>query len=139
MATLKQIREGLKANLGTLSNCQVSAYELSNPTPPCLEVFPDPGEGIEYHQAGSNGLAYWVFSVRGTVAATTDIGGQMLLDEWLAPSGSSSVKEALESDKTLGGVVQDVHVRSCTGYQEYAKQGLNGSFFAAVWTVLVLV
>jgi hypothetical protein len=34
--TLTQIREGIAANLAVLDGCQVSAYMLSNPTPPTI-------------------------------------------------------------------------------------------------------
>lgn len=138
MATLQQVREGLATNLSSISGCQVSAYLLSNPTPPALEVYPDPTEGIEYHRAMGNGLATYTMAVRGIVAASTDIGGQKNLDEWLEPSGSSSVKAAIEADRTLGGAVKDAYVRDVTGYQEYVKPGTNTAYYAAVWTVVVL-
>lgn len=135
MASLAGIREGLAANLGSLKGCQVSAYVLPNPTPPTIEVYPDAAEGTEYHQAMRNGLHIWRLAVRGMVSVNDGVGAQMKLDEWLADTGASSVFAALESDTTLGGLVAQVVVRGHSGYQEYARDGLEGSVLAVVWNV----
>jgi hypothetical protein len=134
-ATLEQIRAALAAALDGVPGCQVSAYVLANPTPPILMVFPDVSDGIEYHQAMGNGVERWAMRVQGLVSNTLDVGSQKKLDLWLAPSGAGSVKAAIETDKTLGGVVQQAVVRRAAGYQEYARQGLSSTVLAAEWTV----
>lgn len=138
-ATLEQIRVALAANLTTLSgapaNVQVSAYMLGNPQPPTLQVMgPDT---IQYDQAMRRGLDYWTLIVQGFVGAIADIGAQVNLDQWLAPSGSLSVKTAIESDRTLGGHVQDLTVTDSTGYKVFQLDSTS-QVLGAEWTVLVL-
>jgi len=113
---------------------QVSPYVLSNPTPPAIQMMPG-GDAVEYHQAMRNGLELWTMTVQAIVANVGDIAGQKRLDEFLASTGSSSVKAAIESDKTLGGAVMDLIVRSCSGYREYARADGGGSVLGAEWTV----
>jgi hypothetical protein len=69
------------------------------------------------------GLDKWTFTVQAFVALASDIGAQVKLDAFLAPSGSQSVKAAIEADGTLGGIVADTSVVSCTGYRVYARDG----------------
>jgi len=121
MATITQIREGLAANLAALNGFQVSAYTLSNPTPPAIQVLP--GE-ITYDLAMHRGLDEVVMLVQAFVALSSDIGSQKRLDELLDPTGADSLKTAVESDKTLGGLVGSVHVTDATGYR--TAQGANG-------------
>ncbi len=134
MASLANIREGVAANLSTISGVQVSAYMLANPTPPSLQVFP---AEVEYDAAMARGLDRWTLTVQAHVGTQTDVGAQKKLDELLAPSGSSSVKAAAESDRTLGGVVSDCRVVSCSGYRVYVHPS-GTAVLGAEWTVEIL-
>jgi hypothetical protein len=133
-ATLTAIREGIAANLAALDGVQVSAYMLASPTLPGIQVFP---ASIEYDLAMRRGLDKWMLTVRAYVGLSTDQGAQMKLDQYLAPSGVLSVKQAIESDSTLGGTVGDVQVVSSGGYQVYARQD-GDPVLGAEWTVEVL-
>lgn len=132
--TLTQIREGLAANLAAIDGCQVSAYMLSNPTPPTVHVYPG---DIDYDLAMHRGLDKWTLTVQAFVGMVSDQGAQVKLDAFLAPSGATSVKAAVESDKTLGGLVSDLQVVSCSGYRVYARES-GGPVLGAEWTVEVL-
>lgn len=134
MTSLTDIREGLAANLATISGLQQSAYLLSNPTPPAAEVQPDE---VEYDRSFQRGTDRWQLIVRCFVGATSDVGAQKRLDRMLASSGADSVKQALESDRTLGGAADDVRVVRCTGYRIFARDG-GASVLGAEWTVQVL-
>lgn len=138
MATVEDIRAGIAANLSAITNCQVSAYVLSNPTPPCLYVKPDPDDGVVYDSSMGRGHDTWTFQVFGLVGAVADIGSQKRLDRWVDSAGAESVKAKLESDRTLGGAADFCRVVSCSGYSEYAVAGLNTAVLGAVWTVEVL-
>jgi hypothetical protein len=120
-ATLQQIRQGIATNLGTLADApqgiQISAYILDNPSPPCLYVMG--ADEITYDLAMQRGLDQWRIVIQGFVGGVTDIGAQVRLDEWLAPTGDDSVKQAIESDKTLGGLIADISVVSSSGYRLY--------------------
>lgn len=134
MATMKQIREGLAANLSVLDGVQASPYVLSSPTPPCVYVKP---AEVDYHRtfgAGVNGVKSYVFSVRAIVALGLDQGAQIKLDEFVS---SGSVQTALEADKTLGGVAQNVEVNGMTDYAQVLL-GDSQQAFMADFTVEVL-
>lgn len=118
-ATMAQIRAGLVANLSSLG-IQSTGYVLAAPTAPNIEIFPSE---IDYDQALGRGLDFVDVTVRVTVTVTLDVAAQIKLDEYLAPTGANSVKALIEADKTLGGVVQDVHVQSASGYTLTATQG----------------
>ncbi len=138
MSSLAAIRAGLVTNLNTLKatyqDMQISAYILSNPTPPVIWVKPTPGAVTEYHQAMMNGQETWSLTVQAFVASGGDITAQMVLDELLATTGAHSVKAAIEADKTLGGATDDLIVRRCISYQEY--QRVDGSMaLGAEWIV----
>lgn len=131
MATLAEIRAGLAANLGSITGLQVSAYVLSNPTPPCVEIVP---AEVQYDQALARGMDTVTMTVRVFVGQASDKGAQQRLDLYLAPDGSGSVKAAIESDPTLVRTVADLHVTSATGYRVYGDTALLG----CEWTVEVI-
>jgi hypothetical protein len=137
MASMTDLREGIAANLASIANVQVSAVAPANPTPPSIWVEPDPVEGVVYDRAMARGLDLWTFLVWAVVPAASVQGGQAKLDGYIASSGSSSVKAAVEADKTLGGAAMDARVTRCAGYQPYVREGLNGVFLACQWTVEV--
>lgn len=136
MATLANVRAGMAANLSALNGIQVSAYVLASPSLPVIWVRPAPDIGITYHQAMRNGLEEWSMLVQAYVADTLDIGAQKALDNLIA--GSTSVRAALEADKTLGGAAQDLMVESCSGYRQYGKPD-GTTAHGAEWSVLVYI
>lgn len=136
MTTLAAIRAGLAANLANVPGAQVSAYVLANPTLPTIWVRPAT-EPVNYHQAMGNGLDEWMMLVQAYVGTPSDIGAQKQLDEFLASSGATSVKAAIESDKTLGGAASDLMVTNCSGYLEYSRPD-GTTALGAEWNVRVL-
>jgi hypothetical protein len=119
MATIAEIRAGLAANLTTIDGFQVEAtgaYMLGAPTPPSIEAFPEESEYDLTMQRGTDGRNW---TVRAFVGLATDIAAQKKLDLLLAPSGPMSVKAAVEADRTLGGVIDDLRVTRDTGYRLY--------------------
>ena len=125
----------MAAALGVIPDVQVNAYALSQPTPPGLQILPP---GVQYDQAMHRGLDEWVFIVQGFVAFSTDIGSQVLLDQMCAPTGSNSVKAALEADKTLGGVVQSLHVLEQTPGSVVTQTNIGSQMLLVEWRVQVL-
>jgi hypothetical protein len=133
MATITQIRLGLKTNLDKLTGWQVSAYALANPTPPAIQILP--GEVI-YDQAMHRGLDQVTMLVQAFVQLAADIASQTRLDQLLDPTGPNSLKTTVEADPTLGGTVDDTSVTDATGYQ--VAQGANGPVLVCGWSVQVL-
>jgi hypothetical protein len=134
--SLAAIREGLALNLAAIPGVQVSAYILANATPPVLEVLPgDPA--TEYDMTFRRGSDRWNLTIRGRVGNTGDIGAQKRLDRMLAPTGNESVKQAAETDRTLGGKADAIRVTTVSGYRTYMPAGGNTEQLGAEWTVEV--
>ncbi len=133
-ATLAQIREGLRVRLATIPRVQTSAYMLDQPVTPTLQVM-GPDE-TTYDLAMQRGLDMWRIVIQGYQGSPADIGAQVALDEWLAPSGTNSVKAVINADHTLGGLVQSARVASSTGYRIYDLPNL-GRTLGAEWVVEV--
>jgi hypothetical protein len=131
-ATFKQIRAGLVANLRSLG-IQSTGYMLAEPIRPALEIYPTE---VNYDQTFGRGLDQLLWTVRIIAAATLDVPAQDQLDEYLSPSGSRSVKTLLETDRSLGGVVQNIHVTEISQYQ-VAETKDGGLAWFATWTVQV--
>lgn len=123
------IRAGLVTALEAL-HIQSTGYVLSSPMAPSIECFPGP---IDYDQAYQRGHDNLTFIVRLTVTTAIDEASQTKLDGYLLPSGATSVKALIETDKTLGGVVKDLQVTECSGYQ-VAQRG-ESLLLSADWTV----
>jgi hypothetical protein len=107
------IRAGLVANLATITGCQKAAYRTGNATPPAL-VVAGFGGNIERIAMGSWSLE---LLIQGLAGKTLNSAAERKLDAWLLPGGDQDVWAAIESDKTLGGKVSDLHVSANDGTQ----------------------
>jgi hypothetical protein len=136
MGKMEDLRGALAASLSSLSAVQESAYILSNPTPPSVEVQPGP---IHYDLAMQRGWDEWMFTVRMFVSLTSDIGSQKLLDSFMDPTGDQSVKTLIEADRTLGGACDFVLVTECSGYQTFQSTHTGKLSLGTEWTVQVHV
>lgn len=101
---------------------QVSARPVSSPTPPSLYVRGGP---IEYDKTFGRGHDEHEVTLVGFVANVSDEGSQLLLDDFMAPTGRRSVKEAAEQDRDLGGLVNDLRVERCSGPVTYTFDTLT--------------
>lgn len=107
MADISAIRTGIATNLGTISGLRASAEIPDNPSPPIGVVNLDT---IDYDGAFNGGLTTYNFVVTVVVGRAAERHMQRKLDAYCQPTGSQSVKVAIESDKTLGGEVYDLRV-----------------------------
>jgi len=107
--TVSQIKTGLAANLATVSGLRAYAYQPDNVNTPFAWPLLD---SIQYNGAMGGGLITHKFTVSVVVGRSAERTAQTLLDGYLSYKGSSSIRQALESDRTLGGVVQDLIVES---------------------------
>lgn len=106
-ATISNIRAGLATNLRTISGLRVWEEIPDNPTPPTAIVMLN---GISYHRSMQNGLTEYQFVVQVIVGRAAERNAQRYLDLYADVTGASSVKVAVESNRTLSGVVQDLVV-----------------------------
>lgn len=132
--TINQIREALATRLGNIPDTQISAYALSNPTPPTLQVVS--GE-IPYDETfGSSASMTYQFKVQALAGAVTDIGAQKLLGAYADTAGTKSVHATIGADKTLGGVVLMAQVENATPEQVYEING--NAVIGREWIVEIL-
>ena len=110
-ATVSQVATGLKNRLATVSGLRVFDYQPEQLNPPV--AFPVI-ESIEYHQAMGGGHVQMRFNVFVIIGRYLDRVAHANLDAYLSYDGASSIRAALEGDRTLGGVAQTLIVDSST-------------------------
>ena len=131
--SIRAIREGIANSLNAIPGVQVSAYVLSNPTVPSLQVLPGKSSRLSLRR----GLVEREFQVQGFFGLHSDIGAQMLLDQFCDESGARSVVAALIADPTFGGVVEESDVDGDSGTQVWNREG-GPAALGTEWTVRVL-
>jgi len=107
MATVTQIRAGIATNLALISGLRTSALIPDAPQPPIAVVIPD---SIAYDSAFHRGMDMFMYTVTVIVGRASDRTAQTSLDNFCNPLGASSIKTAIETDRTLGGVAQTPRV-----------------------------
>lgn len=135
MSLAFDIREAIALQLRqNIRGLQAQPYVMANPSPPSADVRRGP---VNYDEAFGGGTHRWEMLVRVFVAGATDRGAQARLDAYLAPDGDRSVKAAIESDPTLGGLISDLHVTDASGEQTYTVTGSVEPLIGSEWTVEV--
>jgi len=126
------VREGLKTNLQNITNLRIYDLIPDVIVPPCAVV-------------GQLDFTFDVDNMRGLDQASVDIfvivqrlserSGQEKLDNFLAGSGSGSIKTALESDRTLGGLVDTLRVISAESgtYTSGEQSFLSYRYNLTIW------
>lgn len=102
-ATVSQVATGLATRLATISGLRTSAYQPEQLNPPF--AFPTLNR-IEYHRAMGGGDVVMDWTVNVIVGRYVDRNAFATLDGYLSYSGATSIRAAIEGDKTLGGVCQ---------------------------------
>jgi hypothetical protein len=113
MASISAIRTGLATRLGTITGLRTSAFMPDNPNPPIAVVMPS---SVSYDDTFHRGMQTYVFNVLVIVGRVDERTAQSSLDGYVSSTGSSSIKLAIEGDKTLGGVVFDTRVTEMRNY-----------------------
>ena len=123
---LSDIRTAMGTALSTVPNLRVRELLPAMVTPPMAVVAPT---SIEYDLNAQNGLHRYLFTVTVFVVKADDRAAQLKVDPFVAPSGTGSVKGALEADRTLGGVVNTLRV---TNVNNYSSEDANDVLYLAV-------
>jgi hypothetical protein len=113
MATISEIRTGIATNLLTITGLRAADTVPDNPQPPVAIVQPN---SIEYDRTFRRGLDQYSFTVTVIVGRASERSAQRLLDVYCSGTGSSSVKTAIESNRTLTGLIQDLRVTAMRNY-----------------------
>lgn len=123
MGSLTDIRTGLKNRLATITTIH-ALEKVPGVVGQLPTAFPMPGT-IEFDETMNRGVDSYSFRVRLLVSRTTDNLAQEHLDPYLAGSGSSSVKAAIEGDGTLGGAADWTRVSRVTRYGDIDHNGIS--------------
>lgn len=108
-ATVSQVSDAIKARLATVSGLRTFSYQPEQLNPPF--AWPELTQ-VTYHRSMQLGDVEMQFTINVVVGRYTDRTANELLDEYLSATGAKSIRQALESDRTLGGVVQTVILSS---------------------------
>jgi hypothetical protein len=126
------VRDAIKANLQTITNLRVYDLIPDVIVPPCAVV-------------GQLDFTFDIDNMRGLDQASVDVfvivqriserSGQEKLDVLLAGSGNGSIKTALESDRSLGGLVNTLRVISAESgtYQTGDQTFLSYRYNLTIW------
>ena len=132
MTNINGVRDALKNNLQTITNLRVYDLIPDVIVPPCAVV-------------GQLDFTFDIDNARGLDQASVDIfvivqriserSGQEKLDLLLAGSGNGSIKTALESDRSLGGLVNTLRVISAESgtYQTGDQTFLSYRYNLTIW------
>ena len=127
--TIRQILERLEQRLESIDGLRVTAYVADQVNPPqaVIGVPPIPS----YHRTMGRGLIQLNPTVTVLVSAALDRAGQLMLADYANPTGTKSIVQAIESDKTLGGIVDDCMVVDFTplGLEQAGLVGYYGGVF----------
>ena len=140
---IAEVRQAIaNAVSSRLPDMQCLPFVIASPTPPALMVRRDV---IEFDKAMAAFSAAGVragtdmlnFTIIAIVAQITDQGSQQRLDAMCEPSGGVSIKEAVELDGSLGGLVDDASITTVSEDKSYQVEG-QGVWLGAEFTVQVL-
>ena len=109
---ITDIRDGLEANLETITGLRGYSEIPENPSIPAAIVNLD---SVNYHQAFKNGLIELNFTITVIVGRFSARSSQQKLNDFADNSGDSSIRAAIESDRTLGGNAFDCVVQTMSG------------------------
>jgi len=127
-----QVRDGLKTRLQTISGLR--AYDLipDTVTPPAAVV----GQlDFTFDIDNARGLDQAQVDVLVIVQRFSERSGQDLLDTYLSGSGNTSIKAAIEGDRTLGGTVNTLRVTGAEAgtYESQGVEFLSYRYRITIW------
>lgn len=122
---LDNVRSELGTALGSVSGLRVFSYTPSTVEPPAAIV----GQGSVTYDATFAGSMTSDFGVLVIVARADDRNANSRLNDYLTPTGSGSIKVALEADQTVGGEASYVTV---TGADAPGEVEYGGTQYLAV-------
>jgi hypothetical protein len=131
MASITELRAGIKTNLATINGLRVSDYQPDSINPPVAIVFP---VSLNYDETFHRGMQTYTFAVQVIVGRVSERTGQSAIDSYCSSTGANSIKLAIESDKTLAGKAFDLRVTDMRNYGELIVGEVN--YLSAEFVVL---
>ena len=133
MADIQLLRTGIATNLSTIPGLRTAIDIPDNPSPPIAIV---QFNRAEYHQDFKNGMTEYSFIVQVIVGRADDRTAQRSLDAYCSSDSASSVKQAVESNRTLSGNAFDCVVTEMSSYGSVLIN--DTTYLAAEFAVRVL-
>lgn len=109
MASIDDVRNGLATQLKMISGLRVESVPPSTISAPCAVVY---RRRTNFDSTMHRGSDEHEFVVTVYIATANNRNAWASLDAYMAGSGASSIKAAIEADQTLGGVVSYARVAS---------------------------
>lgn len=113
MASITDIRAALATAIARVSGLRTTTETPDTISPPIAII--NVGN-VNYDTAGSRGLDEYNFVLTVIVGRVGERSAQRLLDSYVTPAGASSVKLAIELDRTLGGKCDSLRVTDMRNY-----------------------
>ena len=113
MASITNLRAGLATRLATVSGLRTTTETPDTISPPVAIVNV---ANVNYDRTFMRGLDEYNFVVTVIVGRVGERSAQRLLDSYISTTGSSSVKLAIELDRTLGGTCDTLRVTDMRNY-----------------------
>ncbi len=132
MPTIAELKNGLATNLATITGLRTSGTIPEQVNPPVAIITFNP---VEYDTVFGRGLDMYSFTVTVIVSRADARNAQNLLDVYCAPTGTSSIKTAIELDRSLGSKANDLRVTGLSNYGNLTIGETN--YFAAEFAVTV--
>jgi hypothetical protein len=130
--SITAIRTALATNLATIPGLRTAAEIPDLPNPPIAVVSLD---SVNYDQAFAKGMTSYTFTITVIVGRSAEREAQRKLDAYITP-GANSIKNAIESNKTLGGNAYDCRVVSMNSVGSVTIS--DTTYLAADFTVTVI-
>lgn len=130
-ATVSELRTGLSDAMSTLLGVRVYDNLPDAPVPPAAIV---ELQGVTYDSTFARGADEYRFGVVFISGRADDRTAQARIEAWIAGHGTGSVKTAIESDPTLGGICGACRVTESTGLQALDRPD-GTSFLGVEFTV----
>jgi len=130
--SISQIRTALATNLATITGLRTAAEVPDLPNPPVAIVALN---SVTYDRAYAKGMTSYTFVITVIVGRAAEREAQRKLDGYIS-TGASSIKSAVESDKTLGGYAYDCRVVSMDSVGSLTVS--DTTYLAADFTVAVI-
>ena len=126
------VRDALKVNLQTISRLRIYDTIPDIVTPPCAVVGQLDFQFDIDNQRGLDQASVDIFVIVQRISERT---GQDKLDNFLAGSGSGSIKTAIESNRTLGGLVDTLRVITAESgtYSSGDQSFLSYRYNVTIW------
>jgi hypothetical protein len=132
ISNINGVRDALKVNLQTIARLRIYDTIPDVVVPPCAVV----GQlDFTFDLDNARGLDQASVDVYVIVQRLSERTGQDKLDLFLAGSGKGSIKTAIESDRTLGGLVDTLRVTSAESgtYTSGEQSFLSYRYNVTIW------